>query len=99
MDRSEQSAGYPASPYRLENRPMPTQSQLNEIATTLLKLKRQIFRLADGQRQKARTEAVRQLLCENQEELLKDEQTEAHKSPLRAVPTERQPALPIISKG
>jgi len=82
MDHSEQSAEFPASPYRLESRPMPTQSQLNEIATTLLKLKRQIYRLADGHRQKARTEAIRQLLCENREELLKDEQGKAHKSTL-----------------
>ena len=73
---------------------MPTQSQLNQIATTLLKLKRQIFRLPDGHRQKARTEAVRQLLSENLEELLKDEQTDAHKSTLRAVENKRQPMPP-----
>lgn len=58
---------------------MPTQSQRNAVATSLLKLKRQIDRLPDGHRQHARTEAIRQLNVQNDEELIKEQQNDAQK--------------------
>lgn len=76
-EHSPPSPDDPENPYRLNRRPMPSQSQLNAIATTLLKLKRAIYRLPDGHRQKALTEAIRQLESQKSEELIKDEQNRA----------------------
>lgn len=79
MEHSKPSRENQDSAFRLERRPMPTQSQRNAVATSLLKLKRQIDRLPDGHRQLARIEAMRQLNVQNDEELIKDEERRAHK--------------------
>ena len=78
-EHSKQSAESLESAFRLESRPMPTASQNNAIATTLLKLKRQIDRLPEIDRIKIRKEAIRQLLVQNLEDVTKVEQTKAHK--------------------
>ena len=58
---------------------MATQSQKNEVATSLLKLKRQLGRLGGSHRLMGLTECIRQLQVQKEEEEIKAEQKEAHR--------------------